>query len=295
VKVLIKDSIALSLSGEKVKPHLILPDDLWHADADAGQISQVISNLLINAQQSMPQGGKIIIAAKNIAPISEMTLHRVFKKMVCISVVDHGVGISDATLSRIFDPYFTTKASGTGLGLATAHRIIEKHGGFINVESELGKGSNISFCLNAVADKYSDATITAEKNEILTKSSANILVMDDDEIVIDILSELLASMTHKVDSTIDGQTAIKKYVNAIECGNPFDIVIMDLTLPGGFGGEQVIKELLSINPEAKAIVTSGYSTSNVMSDPQKYGFVGYIIKPFSAKCIEELIIKTMAL
>lgn len=295
VEILIKDSIALSLSGGKIKPHLILPDGLWDVDADTGQISQVISNLLINAQQSMPQGGTVIIEAKNIAPTSEISLHGVSKKMVCVSIVDQGVGISEATLSRIFDPYFTTKSSGTGLGLATVHRIIEKHGGFINVESEVGNGTNISFYLNAITDKYSDADISAEKNDILTKSSANILVMDDDEMVVDILSEILTSMTHNVESAIDGQTTIKKYVNAIECGNPFDIVIMDLTIPGGFGGEQVIKELLDINPEVKAIVTSGYSTSSVMSDPQKYGFVGYLIKPFSAKCIEELISKTVAL
>ena len=119
--------------------------------------------------------------------------------------------------------------------------------------------------------------------------------MDDDEMVVDILSEILTSMTHTVDSAIDGQTAIKKYINAIEYGNPFDIVIMDLTIPGGFGGEQVIKELLDINPEVKAIVTSGYATSSVMSDPQKYGFVGYLIKPFSVECIKELISKIIAL
>ncbi len=295
VEILIKDSIALSLSGGKIKPHLILADGLWDVEADTGQISQVISNLLINAQQSMPQGGKIIIEAKNIDPTSEISLHGVSKKMVCVSIVDQGVGISKATLSRIFDPYFTTKDSGTGLGLATVHRIIEKHGGFIRVESEVGKGTNFSFYLNAITDKYSDIAIKAEKNEILIKSSANILVMDDDLMVIDILSEILTSMRHTVNSAIDGQTAIKKYVNAIECGNPFDIVILDLTISGGFGGEQVIKELRDIDPEVKAIVTSGYSTSSVMSAPQKYGFVGYLIKPFSVKCIEELISKALAL
>ena len=295
VEKLIKDSIALSLSGGKIKPHLILPEGLWDVDADTGQISQVISNLLINAQQSMPQGGKVTIEAKNIYPTSESQLHIVSKKMVCVSIIDHGVGISEATLSRIFDPYFTTKTTGTGLGLATVHRIIEKHNGFINVESEVGKGTNISFYLNAITEQYLDVDISAKKNEILTKSSANILVMDDDEMVLDILSDILISMAHTVDSATDGQTAIKKYVNAIECGTPFDIVIMDLTIPGGFGGEQVIKELLDINPKVKAIVTSGYSTSSVMSAPQKYGFVGYLIKPFSVKCIEELISKALAL
>jgi PAS domain S-box-containing protein len=295
VEILIKDSIALSLSGGEIKPHLILPDGLWHVDADAGQISQVISNLLINALQSMPQGGGIVIEAKNITLTSENDLQDVSKGMVCVSVVDQGVGISEEVLTKIFDPYFTTKASGTGLGLATVHRIIEKHGGFIKVESEVGKGTNINFYLNAIADKHSDVTIKTEKNSIPHKFSANILVMDDDEMVVDILSEILTSMTHTVDSAIDGQTAIKKYINAIEYGNPFDIVIMDLTIPGGFGGEQVIKELLDINPEVKAIVTSGYATSSVMSDPQKYGFVGYLIKPFSVECIKELISKIIAL
>jgi len=294
VELLIKDSVVLSLSGGKVKPHIIIPDDLWHADADAGQISQVISNLLINAQQSMPEGGKIVIEASNIASTSESPLGDISKDMVCVSITDQGGGIPEALIEKIFDPYFTTKASGTGLGLATVHRIIEKHDGFINVKSQIDKGTSISFYLNAIADEYSDAIINAGKNTVLPESSANILVMDDEQMVIDILSELLKSMTHNVDSATDGHTTIKKYIDAIECGNPFDIVIMDLTMPGGFGGAEVIKELLHINPEVKAIVTSGYSTSNVMSEPLKYGFVGHLTKPFSLECIKVLMRKVLA-
>lgn len=293
IKAIIEDSIEFSLSGSRVKTIMTLPQDLWLLNADKGQLSQVITNLLINADQAMPRGGVLTVEAINIKKFTHEVASHLCGEFVCLKISDKGVGISDEQKEHIFDPYFTTKKSGSGLGLATAHSIIAKHNGYISVESELDKGTIFSIYLPAEPDaQILDNVLLSEKKTPM-KNSVNILVMDDEEMLLDISTDMLTSLGYLVETAIDGQQAIDKYINADKCGRPFDVVIMDLTIPGGKGGEYLMQELLVINPSVKAIVSSGYSTDKVMSNYTEYGFKGRLVKPFRMKDLEDELLKTL--
>ncbi|WP_198555458.1 PAS domain-containing hybrid sensor histidine kinase/response regulator [Colwellia sp. 75C3] len=293
VKQIIRDSIELSLSGSGVKTILTLPKDLWMLNADRGQLSQVLTNLLINAVHAMPRGGTLTIEAINIKKFTHNIIPHISGEFVGLKISDQGIGISDEQQKHIFDPYFTTKQSGSGLGLATAHSIIAKHNGYISVESELGKGTTFSIYLPAKSDaKISDKALLNDKRNVI-ESSGNVLLMDDEEMILDISSEMLEALGYSVVTAIDGKKAVEKYIDAQKCGRPFDVVIMDLTIPGGKGGEEVITELLDINPQVKAIVSSGYSTGKIMSNHTNYGFKGRLVKPFRMKVLENELYKIL--
>jgi PAS domain S-box-containing protein len=282
----IQDSIELSLSGSNIRSILKLQQDLWVLNADKGQLSQVITNLLINASHAMPRGGTLTIEAINIEEDTNHIIPNISGGFVCIKIIDEGVGISEEQQKYIFDPYFTTKKSGSGLGLATAHSIITKHNGYISVESELDKGTTFSIYLPANSDEQSADKLTLNNTGKTVQNSGKILVMDDEEMILDISTKLLELLGYSVETAADGKQAIERYIDADKCGDPFDVVIMDLTIPGGEGGEEVIKELLKINPLAKTIVSSGYSSGKVMSNYTEYGFNGRLVKPFLMKDLE---------
>ncbi|MBE9546567.1 MAG: response regulator, partial [Proteobacteria bacterium] len=274
---LISDSAGFALRGANVRCEFSMPDDLWPVEVDEGQMGQVINNLIINASQAMPEGGIIKVRAENmiIGPINVLPLKP--GRYIKISIQDRGIGIQKEHLSRIFDPYFTTKQKGTGLGLTTVYSIIDKHDGHITAESELGVGTTFHIYLPA-----SGKEITKSKDmetHILT-GKGKILVMDDEEIVRDIVGEMLKHLGYEVAFAEDGAEAIEMYRNS-----PFDVVMMDLTIPGGMGGKEAIKKLLEIDPGARAIVSSGYSNDPVMANFEKYGFAGVVSKPYK---IEEL-------
>jgi len=293
VKQVIEDSIEFSLSGSSVKTILTLPKNLWMLNADKGQLSQVITNLLINAVHAMPKDGTLSVEAINIENFTHNLVPHLCGEFVCLQISDNGVGISEEHKKYIFDPYFTTKQSGSGLGLATAHSIIEKHNGFISVESELGKGTTFSIYLPASSDVQITNNVWFNETKNLTKSSGNVLLMDDEEMILDISVEMLIALGYSVETAIDGKNALEKYIDADKCGKPFDVVIMDLTIPGGKGGEEVITELLDINPLVKAIVSSGYSTGKIMSNHTEYGFKGRLVKPFRMKTLEDELCKIL--
>lgn len=275
---LIKDTALFSLRGANVRCEFSMPEDLWWCEIDEGQISQTISNLVINADHAMPQGGIINIHAGNVTPGLEDNLPLENKKYVRISIEDNGIGISDEHLSRIFDPYFTTKHAGSGLGLATTYSIIIKHGGLITVDSQVGKGT--IFCVYLPASPE-QTRIMQDAEKALFVGEGRILIMDDEEIVRDVLATMLRDIGYGVGIAKDGVEAIELYKKAKESGEPFDAVILDITIPGGMGGREAIKRLHEIDPGVKAFVSSGYSNDPIMSAYGKYGFIGVIAKPYN--------------
>ncbi len=273
---LLKESANLTLSGSKSRHEVSIPDDLWSVEADEGQINQVISNLLINADQAMPEGGVIKITAENMLVKAESNLPLSGGKYVKFAIADQGIGISPKYLDKIFDPYFSTKQKGSGLGLATAYSIIKNHSGHIQVESQIGVGATFHVYLPAT-DKGVPAESVAVKPAM---GQGKVLIMDDEAMVREVLGRMLSRLGYEVDFASDGSQAIEKFVRAQAEGRPFTAVILDLTVPGGMGGKDAIKELLKIDPQVKAIVSSGYSEDPIMADFKKYGFSEVIAKPY---------------
>ena len=288
---LIRDSADFALRGSNVKCEFSIPDDIWPGEVDKGQMSQVINNLIINADQAMSEGGIIKVRAENVTVGAEHNLPLADGKYVKIEIEDEGIGIPKEHLPKIFDPYFSTKQKGSGLGLATSYSIIQRHAGYITAESELGVGTTFYIYLPA-----------SQKKEILEKKGAEerpfvgkgkILLMDDEEIVRNVAGAMLKYIGYEVDFAEDGAEAIELYRKAKESGQPFDVVIMDLTIPGGMGGKEAISKLIEIDPNVKAIVSSGYSTDAIMSDFKQYGFSGVIAKPYKIKDLSEVVHKAI--
>jgi CheY-like chemotaxis protein len=284
---LLKDTINFTLSGSKVRCQFFINDDLWSANCDEGQISQVISNLIINAEQAMPEGGVIEVRAVNLLVEEEATQSFMLPgKYIMISIKDHGVGVSEEHLQKIFDPYYTTKQKGRGLGLTTVYSIIKRHDGYIDVESEVGIGTTFHIYLPSTGEKI----VKDETGKLnIRKGSGKILVMDDEEMVRDFAKELLSEFGYDVELAEDGEEAIQIFSNAIESGKPFDAVILDLTIPGGMGGADVIQKLREIDPDVKGLVSSGYSNDPIMSNYEDYGFCGVIPKPYKIEEINQIL------
>jgi PAS domain S-box-containing protein len=286
---LLRETASFALRGSSVKCQFSIADDLWDAEIDEGQVSQVINNLVINARQAMPSGGTIEVRAENIVLAKEQGLGKNLPlpegKYARIVFTDHGIGIPEAQIDKIFDPFFTTKQTGSGLGLSTSFSIIHNHGGHIGVESTLGVGS--TFYIYLPASTKTAATAKKEERETIKPvSKCRILVMDDEETVREIASRMLKHIGYEdIKLAIDGTEAIKIYSEALKAGKPFDVVILDLTIPGGMGGKETIKKLLEINPKVKAIVSSGYSSELDVAEYKGYGFKGAVGKPYT---IEQL-------
>ncbi len=277
-----------SLRGSKVKAEYHIAEDLWPVDVDKGQINQVINNLVINAVQAMPEGGTIRLCAENLSDLPRDMPNLKPGQYVRITVEDQGKGIPQENLEKVFDPYFTTKEKGNGLGLSIVYSIIRKHGGHILVESQEGKGTTFTIYLPA-----SQGSVVPEEKEEqycpVRVYPARVLVMDDDEVVLKVVSEMLANIGCNPTCVRDGAELLHKYKKAMEEGSPFDLVIMDLTIPGGLGGQETMEQLLEMDPDVKAVVSSGYSTAPVIADFKKYGFKGVIPKPYRLRDLSQLL------
>lgn len=290
ISELVREASGFALRGSRVKCDITIDKGHHLADVDEGQISQVVHNLVINADHAMPEGGTIKIHCSTARIDKKNVLAMKSGEYVVITVKDDGVGIPREHFAKIFDPYFTTKQKGSGLGLATTYSIIKKHGGHIAVDSKLGSGTTFSVYLPASAE-----SIPANKQEELSvlKGSGSILVMDDEPDVRETTGNVLKRLGYTVDFASDGQEAIDVYVYARERGKPYDVIIMDLTVPGGMGGKEAILKLREIDPSVKAIVASGYSNDPIMADFIKYGFAGVVVKPFRIKDFSMEVSKVM--
>ncbi len=284
IKDIIKESSLFVTRGSKSSCEFSIAEDLWPVEVDVGQLSQVIHSIVVNANQAMPDGGVIHIQAEN--HIKEEGDDRQLKpgRYVRLSVKDKGIGIAEKHLSKIFDPYFTTKQDGSGLGLATAYSIIKKHNGMIMAESLLGTGTEVNIYLPAA-----EKTIPEKKEVNLITGKGKILVMDDEEPLRKLVGKLLERLGYEAEYAKDGEEAVAIYKAAKESGKPFDVVILDLTVPGRMGGKESIQKMLEIDPEVKAIVSSGYSDDPVLANYMKYGFKGMIAKPFELKLLSRVL------
>jgi len=282
---LITDSATFALMGSNIRCDYSFPDNLWLAEIDESQVSQVINNLVRNAAEAMPEGGVLNVKARNVAIKATSRLPLVKGRYVELTVEDRGIGISKEHLDRIFEPYFTTKQKGSGLGLTTAYSIIKNHDGYIYAESELGIGTTFHVYLPASKKSFPVKNEGTVGTHII--GNGRILVMDDEDIIRQFLHQELTEVGYEVEVSSDGAQAVEKYGQAMESGQPFDAVILDLTVPGGMGGNQAIKKLLEINPNARVLVSSGYSTDPIMARFKKYGFKGVVAKPYKITELEE--------
>jgi two-component system, cell cycle sensor histidine kinase and response regulator CckA len=277
---LIRDSTLFALHGSNVRGEFNIVENLWTVEADQGQLSQVLQNLVINAVHAMPHGGVIRISARNVDKVEHPNLPVHPGRHVCIEVKDEGVGISPENLQRIFDPYFTTKPHGHGLGLATSFSIVRRHEGYLAVTSELGSGSTFSVFLPASEHKSKSAA--AKPSPIKAQSAGGrILVMDDEPEIQQLVCDMLGHLGYKVEVVGSGEEAVNVYRENAQQGHPFDLVILDLTVPGGMGGAETMKELLKINPAVKSIVCSGYSNDPIVAEYAHYQFKAAVSKPFA--------------
>ena len=283
---LIQDTANFALSGSNVRAECGIPADLWRVDVDEGQFAQVIQNLVINAAQAMPSGGRIRILAANteLGRGERATLNK--GRYVKISVADQGHGIPEAHLPKIFDPFFTTKERGRGLGLATSFSIVKRHGGQIHVDSEVGVGTTAHVYLPATKGKLS---VEPRAEDRAIQREGKILLIDDEEIVRVSARRTLERFGYEVEVATDGTNGIQLYEAAMHGGRPFDVVILDLTIPGGMGGKEAMGRLTEIDPGAKVIVSSGYSDDPAMSRHREYGFSGVLTKPYVAEDLAEAI------
>ena len=277
IEDILKESCSFVLRGSKSGCEFSIAEDLWPAEVDVGQISQVINNIVINANQAMPEGGIIQVVANNLIIEDRHGLPVKPGRYIRISVIDQGVGIAQKHLLNIFDPYFTTKQVGSGLGLATTYSIIRKHNGHITVDSQMEVGTTFHIYLPA------SEKAVPEKEEIrLIKGQGRILVMDDEAPLRELVGKMLGNLGYEPEFAEDGAEAIEMYKGAKAAEKPYDAVILDLTVPGGMGGKEAINKLLEIDPEVRAIVSSGYSDDPVLANFQEYGFKGMMPKPFES-------------
>jgi PAS domain S-box-containing protein len=285
---LIEDTVTFSLRGGKIRSVISVPGDLWPVEIDAGQISQVIGNLTINAEQAMPQGGTIQVTCENITdlPATPLLANLAPGKFIKIVIKDEGVGIPEEYIKKIFDPYFTTKAKGSGLGLATAYSIVTKHGGAITVDSKTNAGTTFTIYLPA-SDKAVD-TDTAYPRE-LVGGHGRVLILDDEEEICSLVTNALTPLGYEVVEARDGAEAVGLYKDALIEGRCFDVVISDLTIPGGMGGQEAIRHLLEIDPEVKAIVSSGYANDTILSRYRDYGFLARLTKPYEVTDLSHVV------
>ncbi len=274
---LLRETVDFALHGAKARAEYAIAADLWPVNADKGQIGQVVQNLVINAVQAMPQGLVVVVRAENRQLTGNTNPPLPAGRYVKLSVEDTGVGIPSEHLGKIFDPYFTTKQSGSGLGLATVYSIVKKHQGHIEVDSQLGLGTKFHIWLPAAEARAAPTPVQRADGDI---AGARILFMDDEESIRAMAAIFIKRLGGEIEVAEDGAQAVEKFLQARAAGRPFDAVIMDLTVPGRMGGREAMQRLLDLDPRVKAIVSSGYSRDPVMANHKAHGFKGILPKPY---------------
>ena len=298
---LIEETVSFSLRGSQSRSEITIEPDLWPAEFDSGQISQVVANLVVNADQAMPDGGTLHVSCDNFSATEETAdAPRGLEPgdYIRIKVRDEGLGISEECLKRIFDPYFTTKSKGNGLGLATTYSIVKNHGGLITVESEFQRGATFTVYLPALLAQPSFAPVAPpieikEEAPGTINGTGRVLIVDDEEAIRMLVDFTLSHLGYEVVQAETAAEGIDLYRQALPADRRFDLVILDLTLPGGMGGKDALKALLEIDPMVNAIVSSGYATDATMSRYEDFGFRGVIAKPYEASALARMVRQTI--
>ncbi|MCH8513233.1 MAG: PAS domain-containing protein [Kiritimatiellae bacterium] len=285
---LIEETAKFSMHGSKARLNIDAPVDLWTVDIDSVQMQQVFQNLTINALQSMPDGGELTIHMQNVQVKEDDVLSLTAGAYVLVKVQDSGIGIAVEDLPHIFDPYFTTKSAGHGLGLSTVYSIIRAHGGHITVKSSRKQGTTFTLYLPALPHEKPKAD-KPDLAELAPVNPMRILVLDDDMSVQATCRRLLTHLGHHVDCCSTTDEVLRAFKKGLEEGQAYDLLILDLTIPGGDGGLAALRAVHELDPKARALVSSGYSQDPVMSHYQKYGFVGVLQKPFTLKELRQVL------
>ena len=281
IENIIRETAKFILTGSNVKCIFDINAGLWVAKVDKGQFSQVIENLIINARQAMPDGGTVEISLKHALKEDCQSLQLTGSKYLVVSVKDNGEGIKKEAIHKIFDPYFSTKEEGSGLGLATSFSIIQKHGGLLKVESEHGVGSIFTIYIPTGEVDFNTPHSNIETQNDSKTFSGRILIMDDEYMLRKLLASMLETLGYDVLTSANGEELLDIYKKNMESGNKIDLVMLDLTIPGGMGGEEAAEKLLKLNKNIKMIIVSGYSNSPAVSMYSEYGFIDAISKPFT--------------
>lgn len=293
IQSILKETSLFSLRGTNIECRFRINDELWTVEVDIGQISQVFNNIVINARQAMNSGGILEVSAENIHVENDDESFIRKGNYVKIAFRDTGMGIPQEHIGHVFDPFFTTKQKGSGLGLATSYSIIKRHGGYITLESYLDEGTTFYIYLPALKRVSSD-TYNIVGNELL-KGKGRVLVLEDQEYIRETLKNMLNILGYEGVFSSRGEDTIRLYEQAFPLGNPFELVLMDITIKGGLGGEETLERLLRIDPDVRAIVSSGYSNHPVVANYRIYGFKNVIRKPFTLYELSKVLFDTLAI
>jgi CheY-like chemotaxis protein len=290
----VESATRFALSGSATVFTLSTAADLRDIDADEGQIAQVIQNVVMNAREAMLQGGVVRIDLRNVdlPAQSDEALPR-GGRFAAVRITDTGAGIPGPCLAKIFDPYFTTREEGSGLGLATSWSIVKRHGGTIRVETGVGSGSSFEVLLPAAEPAAEPRTAAAEPGPADLRK-VRVLIMDDEDLVREVAVAMVESLGFAVGEAADGAEAVLMADRARAEGTPYDIVILDLTVRGGMGGDEAIGRIRALTPDLRAIVSSGYSASSVVADYRAHGFDAYLNKPYTLESLRTCLAALLA-
>ncbi|WP_458775316.1 PAS domain S-box protein [Desulforhopalus sp. 52FAK] len=289
---LIREAINFDLAGSNIAAKINSEPDLWLANVDKGQIGQVLSNLFINGVQAMPEGGTLTVDLCNADVDETSTLPIEAGPFIQMTITDTGTGIEPEHLTRIFDPYFTTKQTGSGLGLASTYSIIIKHNGHIQVQSKRGEGTAFTIYLPANSTPLPVANAAAAPTTQL--KNCRILAMDDNREILILMKRMLRNSDAEIETTECGEDAVREYSRALATDQPYNLVILDLTVPGGMGGEETAAKILEIDPKATLIVSSGYAEDPILANHRDYGFIDVLSKPYTKIAFLDVIGRVMA-
>jgi len=291
IRKIVEESLSLALRGTNVKGNLDIPDCLHDIEADEGQVSQVFNNIVINAVQAMPGGGNISVQGMNVVLERENSFMLPPGAYVKLSFADEGCGMPEEVLKKIFDPYFTTKSGGIGLGLASVHSIIKRHGGHIEACSKVGRGTTFTLFLPSTGMNSPGVEVGDKIMPSDALAGGSVLVMDDETMIRELAAAMLGHLGYEVTTCATGEEAVERYRMAKDENRPFSFVIMDLTVPGGRGGREIAEEILAYDPDARLIASSGYSNDPVMADFRDYGFIGSIVKPYTLDELRRVVLE----
>jgi len=297
IDVTLGNAVILALSGSNVSNHITIPSDLWPLEFDRGQMTQVFSNITLNAVQAMPGGGSLVVVARNENLATDNPLPLPAGPYVCIKFRDTGHGIEPDILPRVFDPYFTTKGMtthrGAGLGLSICHSIVQRHAGHIGIESAPGRGTEVTLYLPASPEALPASPDDEQQQPQSTSPLRRVLLMDDEAGVAAVGRTLLETLGWNTAWAVNGEEAIRKYRESLELGTPYDVVLLDLTVKGGLGGRETVAELLAIDPKVHTVVASGYANDDVMTHYWNYGFGAAVKKPYTIESLSHAIQQAM--